>query len=104
MAVIDKSKVSKPVLPKETVAMPSLQGDVVVTGLLLKDRINLFAAQEATMAMLLASTVVDANGDPVFTEEEWQVHGASHFAECIDLYKVAKRLSGLDAEVAEKNS
>lgn len=105
MAVLKKSDMKSPVLPKETAPAPSLGGDVVVTGLMLSDRIKFLSTPGgAPLSQLLAMTVTDAEGAQVFTEQEWEIHGARHFAECIELFKVAKRLSGLDAEVAEKNS
>lgn len=105
MAVLKKGDMKSPVLPKETAPMPSLGGEVVVTGLLLTDRIKFLSSPGgAPLSQLLEMTVTDAEGAPVFTEAEWEIHGATNFSECLELFKVARRLSGLDAEVAEKNS
>ena len=35
--------------------------------------------------------------------DEWEEFGGQHFGECLELFKVVRRLSGLDAEVVEKN-
>jgi len=105
MAVLNKSDIKPPTLPKETVTVSELGGDVIVRGLLLRERLDLYDARDAgnaTIAKLLARTVVDAKHQPVFTEEEWEVFGARHGKAAIELFAVAKRLSGLDAEVAEK--
>lgn len=106
MAILKKANIQAPTLPKETVDVPELGGEVVVSGLLLKDRIELFAAAEtggAQLSRLLAATVLDADGVPVYTQEEWEQFGAQHFAAALRLFDVARRLSGLDAEVAKKN-
>lgn len=106
MAVINKSETPSPILPKETVEVPSLNGDVVVTGLLLKDRLDLFTdlrAGRMDLSKLLALTVQDANGLLLYTQEEWEVFGSTNFVDAINIFKVAKRLNGLDAEAQVKN-
>jgi hypothetical protein len=104
--VIKKSQVKTPALPKETVTVAGLGGDVIVTGLTLTARLALFSAGKSgyTVSKLLSETVVDADGSQLFTEQEWDNFGAKHFKDCLDLFKVVKRLSGLDAEVEAKNS
>jgi hypothetical protein len=107
MGVLNKSDIKAPVLPKETVEVPELNGSVVVHGLLLKDRLAFFFNKEAGyghLAKLLALTVMDAKGLPIFSEEEWEVWGAKkeNFAATMKLFDVARRMSGLDAEVSEK--
>lgn len=105
MAVLKKSDIKSPALPKETVQVDALGGEVVVKGLLMTERIALFQDPSgATVARLLASTVFDGDGQQLFTEQEWDVWGATNFVASLDLFKVAKRLSGLDAEVEAKNS
>lgn len=106
MALLKKAEIPAPVLPQETVDVPELGGEVIVRGLLLKDRIALFSAAEsggAQLSRLLAATVVDADQVPVYTTEQWEQFGAQHFGAALALFGVARRLSGLDAEVAEKN-
>ena len=109
MALVKKSAVTAPVLPREAVPVASLGGDVAVRGLLLSERLALFSeVGESGKAFvriprILAATVQDADGLPLFTEDEWEAHGAKHQDEALALFAVARRLSGLDAESAEKN-
>ena len=57
----------------------------------------------AHIARLLAVSVVGDDGLPLLTEAEWEAFGGSNFEEALDLFGIARRLSGLDAEVIEKN-
>lgn len=106
MPVLNKSDIKEPMLPKETVTVPELGGDVVVRGLLLRDRLALFAKKEVDFgdfSKTLAVTVIDANGEPIFDQDGWENFGAANFAAAMNLFEVASRLSGLNAKVAEKN-
>ncbi len=106
MAVLKKANIAAPVLPKETVDVPELGGEVIVRGLLLSERLALLSEAEngeAKLSSLLAATVVDADGAAVYDAQQWEEFGARHFAAALRLFAVAKRLCGLDAEVAEKN-
>lgn len=105
--VIIKANVPPPVLPKQVVDVPELGGEVIVRGLLLSDRVrvmNMAASSGVMVSDLLACTVVDAAGDPIYTKADWEEFGASNFNVCLELFKTAKALSGLDAEVNEKKS
>lgn len=110
MAVLKKSDIKAPVLPKKTVPVPSLGGDVVVHGLLLSDRIRILRSEEkseAEVSQLLAATVMDAEGKPLFTQQEWEAFAAESpqkFVDTVALFKEARALSGLNLEEAEKNS
>ena len=106
MAILKKSQIPAPVLPTEAVEVPELGGEVVVRGLLLKDRLALFLDSDkghANLSRLLAATVRDGDGLPVFSADEWEVFGTQNFEAVVRLFSVARRLSGLDAEIAEKN-
>jgi hypothetical protein len=105
MAVLKKSDMKAPVLPKETVNVPSLDGDVIVQGLMLKDRLDIYSAEktEISLSKFLAVCVVDADGKALFTQQEWEIFGGNNTKDAIELFKVAKRLNGLDAKVVEKN-
>ena len=106
MAVLTKDKVAAPLLPKETVTVAALNGDVIVQGLMLTPRLELVASAKkgrVPLSALLAATVVDAKGEQLFTEDEWEVFGAKHFDESMKLYEVATRLSGLNTRLAAKN-
>ena len=106
--VLKKGDVKRPVLPKETVTVPELGGDVVVRGLLLSERLAIFSPREgvnqfAHIGELLAATVVDCAGEAIFTATEWEEFGAKDFSAALNLFQVARRLSGLDVEVQQKN-
>lgn len=109
MATLTRNQISVPALPRETVAVPALGGDVIVRGLLLRDRLAMFDAQRKDgdsfrrTAQLLARSVVDDQDQPLLSETEWEAFGAVHFEAALDLFGVAWRLSGLDVEVVEKN-
>lgn len=104
---LSKAEIRKPVLPTEVINLASLGGEVVVRGLLLKDRLALFAEASqggtAHISRLLAATVVDSHGEPIFSVDEWEIFGATQFDDALALFQVARRMSGLDAEVVEKN-
>ena len=120
MAVIKRGEVPAPTLAKQTVDMPTLGGDVVVRGLLLTERLALVAgmahtpadddatpasrtALYAVMPTLLAQAVVDADGLPLWTADEWQVFGSAHEAKAIELFNTAWRLSGFAQAEQAKN-
>jgi hypothetical protein len=106
---LDRSAITLPDLPREDVALPELGGDVTVRGLLLRDRMALFAglrdddAGFASMARLLHLAVVGPDDKPLLTEAEWERFGGVQFAAALRVFTVAKQLSGLDAEEAAKN-
>lgn len=105
----DAATAAIPDLPREDVSLPELGGDVVVQGLLLRDRMALFAGMRAddagfgSMARLLHLAVVAPDGKPLLSEAEWERFGGAHFGAALRVFTVAKRLSGLDAEDVEKN-
>ena len=106
---LKKSDIKAPVLPKEAVLVAELGGEIIVTGLLLSDRLSLFAGINeegkafSHIPRVLASTVQDADGAKLFTEQEWEVFGAQNFEATLAIFAVSRRLSGLDSEAAEKN-
>ena len=106
--------------------MPEIGGEVIVRGLLLTERLALFvenlpAAQAAGageetaidgppaadryvhIPRMLARTVLASDGEPLWTEAQWQEFGAVHFEASLALFRTAQRLSGLDIEEAKKN-
>ena len=106
---LNRSSLTLPALPSETVAVEALGGEVIVRGLRLSDRLGIFAdlredgKSYAHLAKLLAASVVGEDGKQLLSEEEWEAFGGAHFTEALALFGVARRLSGLDAEVIEKN-
>ena len=96
--------------------MESLGGDLIVRGLLLTERLavhsKIMAIQKevagkggvnALLPVLLALCVTDADGLPLWTEDQWQVFGAKHQNEAIVLFNTAWRLSGFNQAEEEKN-
>lgn len=123
MALIQRDQVQPPVLRKQTVPVPGLGGDVIVQGLLLSEimesrHVNDMAkvplegesedhararAGGRLVAFTLAKTVVLADGKPLFTEDQWEVFGAEHPGDVLELYNVASSLNGRSLEDTKKN-
>jgi hypothetical protein len=103
--VLSKVNIARPLPPKEVVDVPELGGEIIVRGLMLSDRVrilSLSARGAMPISELLASAVVDAENEPVFTADEWEAFGAQHFVATLKLFKKAKELSGLEAETNAK--
>lgn len=110
MTVLRKQDIPRPKLAKETVPVPALGGDVVVQSLMLRDRFAWMSTKGprfSHISGLLALCVLDCEGTPLFTADEWEAWGAQNENEAFELFKVCERLCGLDtpspAETAEKN-
>ena len=107
--MILKSSTPAPSLPEETVTVQELGGEVLVRGMLLKDRLSIALAEGyERMAAMLAACVF-ANDDkgqptPLYTADEWERFGSRHYAAAINLWDVTRRLSDIDGEAAEKKS
>lgn len=105
---LKRDQIAAPVLPKEAVEVPEMGGEVVVRGLLLRERLALFddakgGERYGHISAVLAACVVDADGRQVWSAEQWEQFGARHFEAALRLFDVARRLSGLDAEERKKN-
>ena len=116
MAVLKRGEVAAPTLPKQTVEVAALGGEVIVQGLLLTQRLAVQSkiaalakgAEEgadinAVLPMLLSLCVVDADGAQFFTPDQWEVFGASHQGSAIELFNIAWRLSGFAQAEVSKN-
>lgn len=107
--VISRDSLKPPALPKETVPCPELGGDVVIRGPLASARIALQrmatadSSVEKMAPVLLASSVVDADDRPLFTEAQWDEWGGSNYAAYLNLFNAAMRLWGFDREENRKN-
>lgn len=104
MAVVKKANVPPPSPRMETVAVEGI-GEVIVRGLMLKDRLALMTGDAPVfdkVSAMLAVTVLDADKAPLWTAEQWDAFGATHFEECLRLFDVAQRLSGLTPGDSEK--
>lgn len=106
MAILERGAVPAPTLPKRTVEVPELGGEVIVRGLLLADRLAVMTGDRldfTRISRMLASSVVLADGLPMWTAAEWEEFGAQHFEAASRIFDVALELSGLKGEAAEKN-
>lgn len=109
MAILKRSEITPPAVPTETVAVAALGGDVQVRGLLLGERLALFAemqepgSKHTQVSRLLALCVIDADGQPIMDETGWERFGASSFEATLELFAAVQRVSGLVAEAVEKN-
>ena len=111
MPILKSEVTPVPALPApEVVPVPELGGEVVVRPMLLSDRLRLMRLRDgrpkdyAHIAELLACAVVDANGEELFSAEDWEAWGRIHTGAAVRLWDVAYKLSGLSSEDAEKNS
>lgn len=112
--LIRKADVKAPSLPEEVVTVPELGGDVLVRGLdlgarmslahQLKDKSRPTSKDFGHLAPLLEMSVLDADGEQLFTSDEWASWGAKNLAAAVNLWDVAWRLSDLDGKQAEKNA
>lgn len=104
--VVEKKDIARPVRRAETVATEDL-GEVVVRQVTLSAYLDIvrrnLAGGEMPIAAMLADCVVDAAGEPIFSEPEWEVWGARHLKTMWVLYDKVRALSNLDPEAAEKN-
>ncbi len=115
MALIDRAAVQAPATTaRELVPVASLGGEVIVTELLLDARLDFEHAMRQIKAQgdgrlhaivphLLALAVVLEDDRPLYSVAEWRAWGARHQAESVELFLVAMRLSGLNADDAAKN-
>jgi hypothetical protein len=123
MALIERNQVKAPSLPRETVAVPAMGGDVIVRGLLLSERLELSGfharlvkpldgeseeqarsrAGGHLVSFTLARAVELADGKPLFSQAEWDTFGAEHGEAVLGLFQRANLLGGQDIEAAAKN-
>lgn len=124
MSYLERDKVVAPTVRRETVTLPSLGADVIVRTRMLADRMALSTLQEhikakqageseedamvrvgsAVVAKTLALQVELQDGKPLYTAEEWALHGADHPNEVLALYEICQGMSGADQDALAKNS
>lgn len=100
-----RNEIPPPSVPMEAVEVEGL-GEVIVRGLMLRDRLRMMSKGVEVIdkvPQMLAMCVVDASHEPLWTADQWDAFGARHFGSALQLFRVAQRLSGMLAEVAEKN-
>lgn len=124
MALIERSAAPvPPTLPRLTVAVAELGGEVIVRGMLLSERMALSAlsadladvqsgetAEQAQrragreiVFYTLSRCVVLADDAPLYTAAQWDAFGAQHPGAVLDLYKHARQLGGHDEDDNAKN-
>lgn len=104
---VAKAEIPAPTLPRETATVAGV-GEVTVRGLLLSERLSFIDADDndndySHVPRSLSLCVLDRDDQPVWSAAAWDVWGATHLREVLELYAVIKRLSGIDAEVNAKN-
>ena len=115
MPMIKRDAVVHAERKREEVEVPALGGSVAVVQMGLGTRLaaesvaskqdrNDPASVYSTIPHVLAGCVVDADGMPLMSAEQWSIFGASQSnrAAAIELFNTAMRLSGV-SEDAEKN-
>jgi len=115
MSLISRDKVAKDPRKREEKHVEALGGSVAIVEMSLTVRLTVEAVSKqaaesggpgavyATAPHVLAGCVLDADGEPLMSVDEWQVFGSRHRNEAVDLCNVAMRLSGFSGEDAEKN-
>lgn len=105
----ETNSVVVPILRKEVVNTAGL-GEVVVCALRLSQRLALGratasgdgqAAADLFCARLLAASVTSKDGKPLFTEDEWDIFGATNTEDTNALVDVAMRLAGFTGAEAK---
>ncbi|MGJ7544632.1 hypothetical protein [Variovorax sp. LT1R16] len=106
---LERSQIKLPVLPKKVIDFPLLGGEVIVRGLLLSEQLantsrqvsereprpgetegEASARANGVMALrLLSQVVVDAEGKPLLTLEEWEALSASSPGELFEFARAA---------------
>lgn len=117
---IERDKVNAPPdLRQEEITVDAIGGPVIVRGLVLADRLELWAEEQpqkgetpeaaakrskATLVeRQLARMVVLADGEPLWTVEQWKAFGQQHPDDAFRLYNLGNSFSGGDTKAIEKN-
>lgn len=98
MTVLNKRDIQRPALEKETVEVPELGGEVVVQALDLPSMLELYEqglSNARRMIAILHLCVVDNEGTPIFSVEEWGVWGAKNKQAALTLSEKAIAVSGI---------
>lgn len=85
-----------PQVQRATVSVPELGGEVIIRGLLLRDRLNLSLSGRtlANVARLLEASVIDEEGASLLTADEWERFGSKYADRALELWEKARELSG----------
>lgn len=108
MAIL-RENVLLPVLPTESVQVGALGGEVIVRGMLLRERLAFSrrASQPDADPLsltydLVAASVLADDQKPVFTAPEWEVFSTAHPEAFFELLAVAQRLNGFAQDEQKK--
>lgn len=99
---VDRASLTKPVRPKKTVEAPGLGGEVILQAMGLRDRLRISAIEDKwqRIAEMLHVVVVQPDGKPLMSIEEWEDHGATEdgMSECLMLTNESYALTSGDAK------
>lgn len=121
--VLNRSQVKEPKLPEQIEPCDELGGDVIVRGLLLSRRMELdeindkakeplegetdeqarTRAGKLVVPRTLHACVVDDEGHPVLSMDQWDIFGGAHRATTFRLFEIALRMCGRIPEDVQKN-
>lgn len=110
MSVLKRADIAPPTpLGREVVPVAELGGEVVVRGMTLTERLVVTATegrveQYGGIAFALSRCVLDADGETLMTQDEWEAWGTDRVEAAISLFVVVKRLSLLERSDVEKKS
>lgn len=110
--MLKKSEVPVPPQSREQIVpVPELGGDVLVRGLMLKDRLMLTRSDGYGVLSTMLSTCVFVEGEQgamvqLYTEQEWERWGAigRNYNAAMMLWDLARSLSDIGGVEATKNS
>lgn len=107
MGLLKRGDIPRPTRKAEAVQVDSLGGEVKVMQMTLPTYLSIVRAtvekgDTMPLAAVLSECVVDGDGFPIFSEEEWGAWGVAHISDSLKLYNKIRELSGIDAEDAEK--
>lgn len=81
-------------------------GDVTIAGLRMSQRFLLMEAAEQddklVIMEMLHRCIIDEEGNPLKTVDEWDVYGGDHFSDAIMLFKECKEFNDFSGKQAEK--
>jgi hypothetical protein len=123
MSTLNRERLNRPTLRKESVSMPLLGGEVLVREMLLDEKLLNTARQSvdrvarpgeseqeakaragvAMVSRILSWCVVGEDGEALMSVQEWREFGGRNLQEVMDAFNVAMRLSGFDLAEVEKN-
>lgn len=109
MSVIKRGAVVAPAIGRETIEVPEMGGEVVVRGMTMAERLVTGSAdagidQMSQITFGLSRCVLIDDGEPLFTQDQWEAYGAKNLDVAIRLWTAVRRLSLLTVEDVEKKS